>query len=534
MRITGLGHAGLKVETSGATILLDPWFSPQGAFQGSWFPFPDNSHLFQPSLLNPTAVVISHEHLDHVDPWFLSHLPPSVPVVIPQYPSPVLLRKVESGGPRTIIEVPPWERLELAPGTSIFFISEQSPMNHDSAIVICGDDKTVLNLNDARLFPMQFRGIRAEVGGRIDVFAFQGAGASWYPICYEFPAERKAELSSRKRQAKLSYVARSLDVLEPEVALPFAGPPCFLDPTIFGHNAEMEAGIFPDQEQVAAWLLERGRWNVQVLLPGDSWDHDLRLKDPDEIWEGFSFKERWPYLEAYADRRRLNLAEALAGYQEPVDSLYEPFREYFEALLAMSPYFNRRIGLRVGFDVEGAGGGRWHVDFRPGSEGVGNGLEECGYVLRFESRWLPPLIGNVVPWEDFFLSLRFQAWREPDVYNDHLLGLLKFAQPKALASVEAFETSLAIDEMITINAEGKSSSIGRFCPHAGNDLLTTGEVLPGGIIRCLAHHYEFDLETGECVNGSCPPLEVGGSKGLHRSSLAERAGKSLLVRPTPP
>lgn len=170
--------------------------------------------------------------------------------------------------------MPPWERFEAADGTDVFFVSEQSPMNHDSAIVVCGDDQTLLNLNDARLFPMQFRGIRAEVGGRIDLFAFQGAGASWYPICYEYPQERKAELSRRKRQAKLSYVVRSLEVLEPAVAFPFAGPPCFLDPTIFRYNAEMEAGIFPDQEQVAAWLLERGIRDVQVLLPGDSWDQD--------------------------------------------------------------------------------------------------------------------------------------------------------------------------------------------------------------------------------------------------------------------
>jgi UDP-MurNAc hydroxylase len=45
MRVTALGHAGLKVETGRATVLIDPWFSPEGAFQASWFQFPDNSHL---------------------------------------------------------------------------------------------------------------------------------------------------------------------------------------------------------------------------------------------------------------------------------------------------------------------------------------------------------------------------------------------------------------------------------------------------------------------------------------------------------
>ena len=48
----------------------------------------------------------------------------------------------------------------------------------------------------------------------------------------------------------------------------------------------------------------------------------------------------------------------------------------------------------------------------------------------------------------------------------------------------------------------------RYCPHAGNDLLQTGEVLPGGILQCGAHHYDFDLRTGRCLNSECSPLKV--------------------------
>jgi UDP-MurNAc hydroxylase len=94
MRVTALGHAGLKVETKGATLLIDPWFSPEGGFQGSWFQYPDNSHLIDRALLGSAAIVISHEHLDHVDPWFLSQVPAEVPVVVPRHPSPVLRGKI--------------------------------------------------------------------------------------------------------------------------------------------------------------------------------------------------------------------------------------------------------------------------------------------------------------------------------------------------------------------------------------------------------------------------------------------------------
>jgi UDP-MurNAc hydroxylase len=164
--------------------------------------------------------------------------------------------------------------------------------------------------------------------------------------------------------------------------------------------------------------------------------------------------------------------------------------------------------MRVGFDISGPGGGRWTVDFRPDSLGVHDGIDECNYLYGFASRWLPPLLDGSTPWEDFFLSLRFEAWRDPDVYNDHLLGLLKFAEQKALDAVERFETTLASDERITVHSEGRTYSVQRYCPHAGNDLLHTGEVLPGNILRCLAHHYEFDLTTGRCLTGNCPALLV--------------------------
>ncbi|MGH2789708.1 MAG: MBL fold metallo-hydrolase [Actinomycetota bacterium] len=508
MRVTALGHAGLRVETEQATVLCDPWFSPEGAFQASWHQYPSNDHLLSdPTLVRPTAIAISHEHLDHVDPWFLARVPSGVPVIVPRYPSPALRRKIEMGGPRSIIELEQWETFEIASGTSIFFVSEP-PMNHDSAIIVQGDGHTLLDLNDARLFPVQLREIREKVGGSVEIFSFQGAGASWYPMCYRYPGEQARKLSASKRMTKLAYCFRTMRVLDPVVGLPFAGPPAFLDPELMEQNAEMEEGIFPDQEQVAAWLNKRNIKNTVVLLPGDTWDTVGRTKEEHPRSSAFTFQDRWPYLHEYAERRKPHVESVLKRHPNPTESLWPQFREYFGELLSMSPYFNERIGMRVGFTIEGPGGGDWSVDFRPGSEAVlkeGNG---CAYGYRFASRWLPSILEGKVPWEDFFLSLRFEAWRQPDLYNDHLLGLLKFAEPEALAAVESFETGLASDERFTIHSEGRVYSVSRFCPHAGNDLLNTGEVLPGGILRCLAHHYEFDLETGRCLNGSCSPLAV--------------------------
>jgi len=48
---------------------MDPWFCREGTFHASWFKYPDNSHMLEaPEPLSPTAIAISHEHFDHVDP----------------------------------------------------------------------------------------------------------------------------------------------------------------------------------------------------------------------------------------------------------------------------------------------------------------------------------------------------------------------------------------------------------------------------------------------------------------------------------
>lgn len=508
MQITALGHAGLKVDTRHASVLIDPWFSPEGTFQASWFQFPENAHLLNEDVSAATAVVISHEHLDHIDPWFLRQLRPDVPVMIPRYPSPVLRQKLAAAGRSTVIEADPWSPVSVADGLRVLFISEESPMNHDSAIVAMGDGRVLLNLNDARLTPRQFRELRRRVGGRIDVLTAQGSGASWHPIVYEMPEERKREISHEKRLAKFAYVAAAVRLLDPKVTLPFAGPMCFLDPELFEHNEQMEGGVFPDQAQVSDWLREQGSTGVEVLLPGDAWDAGTGTKIPDPTWSGFCFSDRWDYLKDYAERKRGLIANVIAEYPEPPQSLWEPFRDHFDQLLAMSPYFNGRIGMRVGFDIVGPGGGQWAVDFRSGSEGVRDEMRGCGYTYSFASRWLPPILDGRVHWEDFLLSLRFRATRDPDKYNDHLLGLLKFAEPEALRRVEEYETATRDPELIEVEADGHVYEAQRYCPHAGGDLEETGEVLPGRRLRCLNHYFEFDLETGRCLNGNVPPLRV--------------------------
>ncbi len=508
MEITALGHAGLKFQVAQSTLLIDPWFSPEGAFLASWFQFPENQHLLCPDLLQPTAIIITHEHLDHLDTWFLNQVPTHIPVVIPDYPSPQLQNKILVAGNRPIHIIKAWTPWKIAEQIQVFLVPEESPMNHDAAVVVELGNRVILNLNDARLSTPQLHQICNQLGKPIDVLALQGAGASWFPLCYHYPPEQQQTLSKRKRLVKLNYMMRAIAAVNPVMVLPFAGPPCFLDPELSQFNQEMESGIFPDQQQVVAWLREQGIENALVMLPGDRWNLEHQTQSYDPQWKDFEFGAHRSYLQAYASRRENIIASFKENYPVPQTSLWQNFKAYFEHLLSLSPYFNQQIGMKVGFEIEGPGGGQWAVDFRPSSQGVFQKIEDCAYRYRFSSRWLVPLLEGKLTWEDFFLSLRFSAWRNPDQYNDHLLGLLKFAEPMALQAVEKYETTLSSQEMITVQSGGKTFQVQRYCPHAGQDLLHVGEVLPGDIICCLGHHYEFDLTTGKCLTGNCPSLHV--------------------------
>jgi UDP-MurNAc hydroxylase len=172
-------------------------------------------------------------------------------------------------------------------------------------------------------------------------------------------------------------------------------------------------------------------------------------------------------------------------------------------MLGHNRYFRERIDMNVLFDIEGEGGGRWLVRIHADEYGVArwDGTTPYQYCYRFHVRWLKRILVEGLHWEDFLLSLRFTAERNPDVYNDHLLGLLKFNHVHALAAVEMFERGLS-GETIEVRAQdGTRYEIAKYCPHAGASLERAP--VEGRHITCLLHHYVFDLDTGECLSGNC-------------------------------
>jgi UDP-MurNAc hydroxylase len=491
---------------------MDPWLSTRGAFQAAWYQFPSNGHLDLAALLDCDYVTVSHEHLDHMDLSVLRNLPPSATVLIPQYPSPNFRDRLAAAGMASVVEVAAWHKFRLNDaGDWLTFIPEQSPMCHDAAVLVCAGGASVLHCNDARLTVGQARRAAIECGGSLNVLAVQMASATWHPICYDYPADQIAEIAAAKRAAKFGVVGRLIRLVKPDLVVPFAGPMCFLDGELRQLNRWMKPpGLFPDQKQAAGFLTARlpGQ-QVGLWMPGDQYVPLAGRRVPDSFWRDFDFGQVDGYLDAYASAREPDLQAVKAGYPAASSDLADAFTEHFRRLGEMSSYFLDRIDMTVRFELSGEVEGRWDVALRP--DGVRVDLRGRAaspeYGFRLDSRWLAPVIYGQIAWEDLFLSMRFKAWRDPDIYNDYLIGLLKHAEPQALKAVEIYEESRSTDEKIVIDAPGGRYEIGRYCPHAGEDLAIASAVT-GGAIRCLGHNLEFDLATGECLNARCDPIAV--------------------------
>ncbi|HEU0030786.1 MAG TPA: Rieske 2Fe-2S domain-containing protein [Kofleriaceae bacterium] len=502
MRVTFLGHAGVQIDTGSTRVVMDGWFTRDGAFDASWFQLPANHHLGDRDWSGIAAAIVSHEHMDHLDPAFLRRLPASVPIYVPQYTgSTLLVRKIMN----LVGRAPKVLRTGITHAIGDLELrcwTELSPMNQDSVWAFRHGGRSLVHMVDSRLSQDQLDEVASFLDGKPDLLLVQCAGASWFPVCYDnYDDATKYARGLRKREQKLSYALAVANRLQPVRIGVCAGPPAFLDDSLRFANADPS---FPTPGESCAWLTDKGfPGRVSGPLPGDVFDlaAGTVLEEP-AIHAEFRWADTAAYVERYAQRMQPNIA-AVYAHADALDvpDLDAAVRAHFERMLTLSPYFNQRIDMTLCLDVEGPQGGVWFVDFRAGTVRKGAITDPHHYRYRFHSRWLKRILVDDVPWEDFLLSLRFSAHRDPDVYNDHLLGVLKFNDAASLRAVEQYEQRGSDETVVVQTADGNRYEIQRFCPHAGTAL--DDAPIEGHILTCLSHHYEFDLDTGKCLSGNC-------------------------------
>lgn len=505
MQITYLGHAGFLVETRDVVLVMDPWLSPDGAFDSSWFQYPCNHHLadlVREKLADGTRqrfLYVSHEHKDHFDASFLKTLTSEeFTFLVPHFRRPVLRERLAEIPSQAFVHCSHGERVALPGGYARLFLDD-SELNRDSAIFVRLDGQTFFNINDCKLHD-QLHSI-AEEEGALDAFAAQFSGATWHPTCYAYPLQEYERISRKKMMSKFEAVAQAIETVRPGAYLPSAGPPVFLDPILLEKNFE-PVNIFPRAPHVLEWLGKRLKKSMPEIhmpewMPGDVLDvahGEIRAEAQQRVVED-DFES---YVRAYAERysdffeaRR----EQHENEQAEIDYLDRLQKRLCDALQTKLDGFELagRIDRPLYFRLSDAPEHLLRVDFANGTATTAPNVEEKEFYELAAPSWeLKRVLDGLLTWEDFALTFRMRLNRAPDIYQTLMQGFLVM-EPEDLNPFCKHVLDLeSRAERIAVEAGGCKYSINRICPHQGAD-LAEGWVEEDRYLVCSRHRWRFDL-----------------------------------------
>lgn len=510
MRILITGHAGLFVEANGRTVLCDPWFN--GAYFGSWFPFPDNAGIDVERISSPDYLYLSHLHKDHFDARFLrEHVDKATTVLLPDFPLDDLRRALEGLGFSKFVQTHSGRRVELD-GLRIAIATSTSVADGpigDSALVVDDGTTRILNQNDCH--PRDLSALRAL--GPYDVHLLQYSGAIWYPMAYRWDAPEKAEFARVKRVRQGQRAMHYIREINATHVVPFAGPPAFLDEPLFGLNDfdDDPSNIFQDQRSFLQTLemngIDRGHLAVsgsEIEVSPGSFEVSHHVPEMTGDLESI-YRDKQDYLRRYRVRRREEIEAALptrAPSTPDPDEVVARMAEWIEPLLAQAPSVRTALGGPILLDV-----GRYGVVIDPENGAVRRAATGdanlAGHAFYFDEALLESLVDRrVEDWvNELFLSCRFEATRRGE-YNENIFSFFKCLSPRRMNYLEASLELSAKKHESGAGAEelwrAGDFLVQRHCPHLGADLLRFGHV-EDGVLTCALHGNRYDLATGRCL-----------------------------------
>jgi UDP-MurNAc hydroxylase len=502
MRITGLGHASVFIETAHGSVLTDPWVNP--AYFGSWFPFPDNSKLDWDAYGRPDYLFVSHLHRDHFDPEHLrKHISNDTTVLLPEFPTSELEDALRDCGFTSFLKPASGEVIEVD-GLQIMIDALISPTDGpigDSSLWLSDGRYRVLNQNDARPSELElFREL-----GPVDAYLVQFSGAIWFPMVYELPARAKQAMGRSKRDRQFDRTLRYIDELGAAYVFPTAGPPCFLDEELWGFNDIFgdESNIFPDQTVYLDFLASKGHDEGRLLLPGTVARLDepacpvVHPYDPATIYASNATKTA--YLRQMQERRMPEVEALRATWAHPEVDILASLTEWFAPLLAEADHMAAGIdgGVRLTCEDSGRGDVDVLIDFVAREVRPYAG-EKIRYRFRTRRSYVEQLVADhEIDWvNSLFLSCRFSAHRIGP-YNEFVYVFFKCLSEERLNYAEGWfaeQNEAEAKETITLG----DWDMQRRCPHLKADLSRFGSI-EDGVMTCQMHGWKWRLSDGKCL-----------------------------------
>ena len=526
MRVTSTGHAGFLIETTGGSILCDPWFNP--TFFGSWFVFPRNDGLDPTPLSNPDYLYISHFHRDHLDPRFLTeHVSKDATVLLPAYGVDVLEHALRDIGFTRFVRTSNGEVIELDGNLRIGIQSLAGPHigpMGDSMLAVADPTAVVLDQNDAHPADLDF--VRAF--GPVDAHLLQYSGAIWYPMVYEIPEEEEFRLIAAKRRRQLDRATTYIEMVGARHVVPSAGPPCFIDEGMMDLN-DLPGGrpsIFPDATVFIDHLRSLGHDEAHLTVPGTSLEvggpGDGTIVHPmPESEVRAIFADKAAYLERYREDMADVIAAEHASWPTDTTDLLAEMTEWLDPILAIAHHTREGVGAPVTMRTDD--GLAIVIDMPAGRVRA----LEPGERTPFEFGMARPLLEAAVrnrtgDWcNELFLSCRFTARRDGP-YNEYVYTFFKsLSMDRMRYAEEYYGAQLADDDVEWIELDGWI--VESRCPHQKASLARMGSVCDGRL-TCGLHGWEFDLATGTGTNSEGLTLRVRGRVDHPDADPVETAG----------
>ena len=511
MRAVSLGHAGILINSGESRILCDPWFVP--AFFASWFVFPRNDQLSDELLAEiemPTHLYISHIHGDHLDESFLAkHVSRDVVVLLPDFPTRELERRLTSLGFKNFLKTNNGDEIAIDKQTKIAIHVETSITDGpggDSALVVSDGITRIVNQNDCRTGDLE----SLTKHGLIDLHWLQYSGAIWYPMVYEDDQETKRKLAKAKVESQFARALKYVQTLDARAVVPSAGPPCFLDESLFHLNVidGDEISIFPDQQEFLKRLRNDGRKNDILAIPGTVIEispNQITVTHPQNTELRDIFENKQTYLRKYqADWANWLEIEKQKWSSQPTD-LVSALGAWFEPLLALAPALRSGVGANCLIKTGDLG---ILIDFKNGKVENFN-TQEFGFSFTIPRELLETVVRHKsVDWSNsLFLSCRFSAWRSGE-FNEYLYNFFKSLSVERIQRTEyEAESRLDVNKDLSDEIILGDYVMQRKCPHRKADLSVFGEI-NGDELTCSLHGWRFDLKDGHCLNAENRPLQV--------------------------
>jgi len=371
LEFTILSHAGLCVEHNGVRVVSDPWLIGS-CYWRSWWNFPEPPAALIADL-KPDYIYLTHLHWDHFHGASLKKLfAPTTPILVPKVQTTRMLDDLRWLGFDNITEVPHGTSVALGEGFTLYSY-QFNFLSVDSAMVLTGGGRTILNSNDCKLFGWPLRQI-THAFPKIDFVLRSHSSARAIPYCIEGYKEKFPDM--RTQQNYIEEFSRFALHIGARYAIPFASNHCFLHRETVAFN---DTAVVPDDVR-AYYNRLAARAHIEsecvVMAPGSRWSETDGFH-----LVPFDYSKRPEHIQAM-----------LATHRDALDSQYEKedgtladfaaFRAYFLGLIHAIPWVVRKwLKLRIIFRTRDARGEHnWLVDLGSATVEETSAASECAVI----------------------------------------------------------------------------------------------------------------------------------------------------------